>query len=61
MFGITELEGCVIRHYFSEDSEDYVKDLRAEFPDFFKCPESQEYLNDTNSRRKGRSMPARSL
>ncbi|MBU2590146.1 MAG: hypothetical protein KKA65_02200 [Nanoarchaeota archaeon] len=53
-FGITELEGWTIRSYFTTGAVtyDYVQDLRREFPDFFKCPESQEYINSVNKRRK---------
>lgn len=54
-FRITELEGYIIRHYFCVGAEtyDFVKDLRKEFPDFFKQLESQEYLEEiVNYRRK---------
>lgn len=49
LYGITELEGCIVRSYFQTGAEtyDFFKDLREEFPDFFKTPDTQEYLDDT--------------
>ncbi len=63
MFGITELEGCVIRHYFLTGAETYdlIKDLREEFPNFFKHPETQEYLDYANGRRKQKGLSPLSL
>ena len=62
-YGLTEFEGSAIRYYFSMGSEtyDFIKDLRTEFPDFFKHPESQEYLDSANDRRKSRNLSLISL
>ncbi len=62
-YRITELEGCIIRHYFSIGPEtyDFVKDLREEFPDFFKHPESQEYLDQVNDWRRTMGLSPISL
>ncbi|MFH1358384.1 MAG: hypothetical protein ABIH37_00685 [archaeon] len=57
-YGVTELEGCTIRYYFSAGAEtyDFILDLRTEFPDFFKHPESREYLDIVNSHRRSRGL-----
>ena len=54
LFNITELEGCIIRHYFQVGVQtfDFVKDLRQKYPHFFKQSESKQYLDSINSRRK---------
>lgn len=54
VYGITELEGSTIRHFFSvgADTYDFVLELRKEFPDFFNGEESKEYLDCVNERRK---------
>lgn len=69
-FGITEREGWIIRGYFSSPPEltmkgirtyDYVKDLREEFPDFFKTSESQEYMDYINRYRKEKGLKSLSF
>ena len=51
VFGISELEGCKIRKLFQDGAVtyDFVPDLRAAFPEFFKFPESREFLNYVNA------------
>lgn len=55
LFGITELEGWRIRAYFQmsclNDGSFHVLTLHKEFPDLLE-PESKEYLDDINERRK---------
>ena len=62
-YRITELEGHSIRHYFSVGAVtyDFILDLHTAFPDFFNQPESLEYLDSANSRRKQHGLAPISL
>jgi len=58
LFGITLHEGYTIRHCFivGADTYAFVNELRQKFPDFFKIPESPEYSDWVNSRRKSHGL-----
>lgn len=62
-YGITELEGCVVRHYFCNGAEscDFVLDLRRAYPDFFRCDEEGYYIDTVNDRRSDHGLGPISL
>jgi hypothetical protein len=58
VYGITELEGHILRSFFSGLIDDFklVPDLLGEFPELFKRIGDEEYLQEVNERRAMRGL-----
>ena len=55
-FGITELDGHIIRAYFHNTPDyEYIRELHNIFPDIFE-PENKKYMNYVNNQRRRKNL-----